>query len=107
MFSKHIDEIFTFFLKNFSFYINNMNLYELKKNVFIYNSTLENLIKINNLIDYNIILNFTIVEFSDGIFNLATNKFYKDKDVFKKKNPNVFTLKYYNKTFKHLKFPKT
>lgn len=103
------DEVVLFFLKYFRIYINNLDIFMLKKNNLLLNSLNNKLEKISSIIYLNIELVFTLIEFKDGIYDMKTNKFRKkDKmsskllDEYKK----IATFKYCNYLFKNLKIPK-
>ena len=59
-----------------------------------------NILKIKNLTTNKINLNFSYLEFNDGVYSIEHNTFYK-KDYFSIKN--ITTVKYYNKSFNRIR----
>ena len=49
--------------------------------------------------------NYNLLEFKDGVYNIKTNEFLSKKQIKESDLINVFTIKNYNFTFKHLKDP--
>lgn len=111
-FFNNIDVLFTefskiiipFFLNNFPIQFENFDFYNLITK-FIINK--KNLIETLLLIVTNKINpDFSLLEFTDGLYSIKLNKFIPKKEL-KKFNLNnkISTLKYYNKTYKHIQEP--
>ena len=96
------NQIFLYFYNNFKMHFENFDLYNLKLNFFEKaEEKLKNITKIvTNIIDPN----FDILEFTDGLYFIKFNKFYKKCLI--NSNLNLSTLKYYNKTYHNLQEPK-
>lgn len=62
--------------------------------------------KTQEIIINTIKLNFNIIEFNDGIYIINRNKFIPKKWFNNNNLLKIGTLKYYNKTYKHLSIPK-
>lgn len=104
---KKWDIVIEFFLNFFKIYVENFNMYELKKsNVFLDNLA-ERITKINLLIDLKINVIFTLIEFKDGIYDLQKNAFFKKAQITPDKFQHIAILKYCNYTFKNLRTPNT
>jgi hypothetical protein len=61
------------------------------------------------LFNRQINLDFNLIEFKDGIYNLQNNKFFKKNKIaifFKSINlDGIATIKYFNKYYKYLEIP--
>jgi hypothetical protein len=86
--------IILYFLKNFPCQFIGFDFYFLIKT--FKNKMENNILKIKNLSTNKIILNFSYLEFNDGIYDLEENKFINKKNFFKN---NLATIKYYNKSY--------
>lgn len=101
------ENVVSFFLENFKIHFTNFDFYYLIKN-FI-NSAEININKIIDVTTNKIELNFSLLEFTDGIYSIKHNKFIPNsylEEIKAEKNINVATIKYYKKTFKHTNKPK-
>jgi hypothetical protein len=97
------EKICLFFVNFLPCHFKNYDFYSLMSN-YIINS--ENLLKTLNLITTNkITLNFNLLEFNDGIYFIKLNKFLPKELIKQKEIRQLATMKFYNKTFKHLKKP--
>jgi len=97
----------SFFFKNLSIYIANLDLFEIKKNTTLLSNLRTKLEKISDLIDIKIMITFTLIEFSDGVYNMKNNIFYKRQTILKNINKyqNLATFKYCGQSFKNLNTP--
>lgn len=96
-------KIFNELLNEFPLQLNNIDIYSLKIKYF---PKVEQMLKSTTQILINKIeLKFNIVEFTDGIYIINKNKFISKKELENKEFKNIGTIKYYKKTFKHLKIP--
>lgn len=100
-----LQDVYPFFLLKLPIHFVNYPIQTLLNKMFFYKA-----IKIENLerITTNkIIINYNLMEFKDGIYDIKTNKFLPhhkiDKNDF---NIKIGTIKYYNKTYKNLSEPK-
>lgn len=96
------EKVIPFFIKKFPLHFTNFDFYSLIKK---YLKTNEKLIEeIWDLTSNRIEPDFSLLEFKDGVYSIKYNKFIPKK--FSNKFPKEFaTIKYYNKTFKHLGEP--
>jgi hypothetical protein len=102
---ENIHEVISFFINLLPTQFVNYNFYEITSKYIMYN---EQLIQTLKLVTTNKIKpNFNLLEFKDGIYNMKLNKFIPKK-IFKKLNPSpiINTIKFYNRTYKHLAPPK-
>jgi hypothetical protein len=98
-----LTNIFIELIEKFSIQLNNIDIYALKIQYF---HKLEQLFKKTKQIFINELkLDFTIIEFTDGIYFLKKNIFINKNDLKDKQLNNTGTLKYYNKSYKNLKVP--
>lgn len=123
-FYEKFDDIILFFQNKFKTQFNNFNFYQLKVDFLLTTDLKEKLKNLPLLFNNKIQLNFNLIEFSDGIFNLKKNQFLKKKDILvhinnvKLKNENYLeeldnlfglgaaTTKFSYKTYKNLNLPK-
>jgi len=97
LYDKFQENVVAFFINNFPCQFIGFNFYSLIK---YYKGKMEkSILKVGNLSNFQIKLDFTIFEFADGIYDMKTNRFYKSK-FFKNKNLNsLCTIKFYNKSY--------
>jgi len=123
-FYEQFDNIALFFQNNFKTQFDNFNFYQLKIDFLLNVDLKEKLKHLSLLFSNKIQLNFNLIEFSDGIFNLKKNQFLKKKDILKYINGlklknedylreldilfglSVATTKFSNRTYKNLGLPK-
>lgn len=97
-----IEFVFTFFLKNFPLHFFEYPIEGvIKKMLFFKSLKIENL---ENITTNKIKINYTLMEFKDGIYDIKNNKFLPKNSELKVNN--IGTVKYYNKTYKNLQEPK-
>lgn len=101
------DEIVQFFINYNSNYVNNFDFFDLRRSNVVWNNLDSKLQNIDKTVNIKINIDYTLIEFKDGVFNLKTNVFYN------KKNLNVSsvfihkgTLKHTKNTYKYKKIPK-
>jgi hypothetical protein len=101
LYEKFEENIVNFFQENFDCHFKGFNFYNLIKQ---YKQKVKKLVEtIKDLTTNKINPVFSLLEFTDGIYNYNTNKFLKKSDI--KLNNTATTLKYYDKTYKNLKKP--
>lgn len=94
IFNKFEDNIILYFTQNFPCQFTGFDFYHLIKT---FKNKMEiNILKIKNITSNKIDLNFSFLEFNDGVYDIIKNKF-TPKDYFN--TLNVATIKYYNKTY--------
>lgn len=94
--------IVSFFIEKFPYHFKNFDFYDLIKR---YLKTNEKIIEdIKDLVTNRIDPDFSLLEFNDGIYSIKYNKFIPKKALLPELN--LSTIKYYNRTFKHLGEPK-
>jgi len=104
---ESFDEIINFFFNTFPGQTRSFDFYNLKlKYLHLCRGRLKDL---GLLFGRQIELNFNFMEFKDGIYDLQSNKFFKKSkfNIFQEFTnfKKIATIKYYNKSFKHLKLP--
>lgn len=101
------DEIINFFIKYFDIYINGIDLHEFKKSAVISNQIEKKLEQIHKVININVDIIFTLIEFKEGVYDLKNGKFTRKPLLKYLKNTyqNVGTIKYSTKYFKYIKIP--
>lgn len=107
LYNSFNSKIFPFFLKEFKMHFENFDLYNFSISSFIKSEDL--ITKLKEITSNKIDPNFNILEFTDGIYYIKLNKFIPKKEFLRLHNAKkhkLATLKYYNKTFKHLTEPK-
>jgi hypothetical protein len=57
------------------------------------------ILKIKTITTNKIKFDYSLMEFSDGIYNIKLNKFLADKNIYK----NCSTIKYYNKSYSYVR----
>lgn len=107
LYDNFSENVVSFFLSKFKIHFNNFDFYYLIKNFL--HLTENNILKIMEVSSNKIDLNFSILEFLDGIYSIKHNRFIPNEhlnNINKIENIKLATTKYYNKTFKHTKKPK-
>lgn len=100
-----LEKIYPYFLNHFSCHFNNYPIQNvIYKSFFFKNIKIENLEKI---ITNKIQINYNLMEFKDGIYDIKTNKFLPKEKLNNINNIcKIGTVKFYNKTYKNLSEPK-
>lgn len=103
LYKEFKEKIIPFFINNFPIQFKNYDFYEiLSKYIINYQNLLETLKLITSnkfKPDYN------LLEFTDGIYNMKTNKFLPKKEITISNLNKISTIKFYSITYKHLKKP--
>lgn len=97
------EKIILFFITKFPIHFKNFDFYSLMKKYLKVNE--KNIEDIWDLTTNRIEPDFSLLEFKDGVYSIKYNKFIPKKAVENQLN-NFSTVKYYNRTFKHLGEPK-
>jgi hypothetical protein len=91
--------IIPFFTEYFPCQFDGFDFYYLTK---VYKNKMElNIAKIKNLTTNKIVLNFSFLEFTDGIYDIENNNFIFKNNFINKFN--IQTIKYYNKSYSHIR----
>lgn len=101
-----LEKIYPYFLQNFQIQFENYPIEKIINKSFFYkNIKIENLEKI---ITNKIKINYNLLEFKDGLYDIKTNKFLPKNEIINTTNlKKIGTVKYYNKTYKNLSEPKS
>ena len=93
------ENIITFFKKNFHCHFNGFDFFNLIKQHKIKNK--KNIEVIKDISTAKIEFDFSLMEFTDGIYSIKYNKFIPKKQQIE--NFKKFTLKYYNKSYNRIR----
>ncbi len=96
----NFDEIFLFFHDKFNTHFRGFDLYNLKLK-FI-EQAIQNLKLVDQIMTNKIIIDFNYMEFTDGVYIVNLNRFFKREKIEKMIKNNIATIKYYNKTYHNL-----
>jgi hypothetical protein len=101
LYEKFQENVVKFFLINFNSYFNSFDFNYVLVNYFIKSKNI-----IENLIDITtnkIILDFSLMEFTDGIYSIKYNTFINKNQIKNIDIKNKYTIKYYNKSFNRIR----
>lgn len=102
---NNLIKIYNELLKIFGIQIEGLDMYMLKTKFF---SKMEQILeKTTQIIVEEVNLKFDIVEFTDGVYFLSQDKFVPKEVLKGYEMEYIGTVKYYKKTYKHLKLPDT
>ena len=104
LFDNFQNIIIPFFTSKFPIHFNNFDFYFLIKN--FKNKMESDILKIKNITNNNIELDFNLMEFKDGIYNISRNTFISKKDLENNISHckyNLCTIKYYDKSYNRVR----
>jgi hypothetical protein len=104
LFDNFQNIIIPFFISKFPIHFNNFDFYFLIKN--FKNKMESDILKIKNITNNNIELDFNLMEFKDGIYNISKNTFISKKDLendISHCKDNLCTIKYYDKSYNRVR----
>jgi hypothetical protein len=92
--------VINFFVLNYSHYFEGFDFQYLLKKYFLKHKT--DILKLGEISTQRINPDFSLMEFTDGIYSIKYDRFFPKSD-HKPFSENISTVKYYNKTFLHVR----
>tara|TARA_B110000977_G_scaffold171121_1_gene222350 strand:+ start:169 stop:714 length:546 start_codon:yes stop_codon:yes gene_type:complete len=96
LYSKFKENILLFFVTNFKMYFSGFDFYYLLTNDLMKSKQI--IKEIGELSTNKIVLDFSLMEFTDGVYSITYDRFIPAKYI-KENTTNKSTIKYYNKSY--------